>query len=108
MQERKLFDVGVYILDLAGSLPSALDRLAMADINPKELLWGILLSLSRMRGTRACLLPELLERSKNLLTMDRPTANVSLTNATAEEQDPVVQFETETEPGPAFGLQPWD
>jgi hypothetical protein len=81
----------------------------MADINPKELLWGILLSLSRMRGPRACLLPELLERSKNLLTMDSPTANVRLTNAAAGEQDPVVQFDAENDDGSAFGnLQAWD
>lgn len=81
----------------------------MADINPKELLWGILLSLSKIRGARASLLPELLERSKNLLTMDHPTANVSLANAAAGDEDPLVQFNVEDDHGSAFGhLQAWD
>ena len=66
--ERKLFDLGTYILDFTEGLPLSMTR--VASLNPKELLWGILLSLSKIRGATSFLMPSLLERSKKLLAIE--------------------------------------
>lgn len=65
-------DLGTYILD------SILRRSTAAGVNPKELLWGIFLSLSKMHGTRPCLLPILLGRSKDFLAIESPVANPTI------------------------------
>lgn len=70
----------------------------MAEVNPKELLWGILLSLSKQRGARPYFLTELLERSKDLFTMHNPlTLNnplAMLPAEGAEQQHRINEFDT--------------
>lgn len=73
-----MFDLGTYILDFADAQPSAIRRSTAAGVNPKELLWGIFLSLSKMHGTRSCLLPILLGRSKNFLAIESPVPNPTI------------------------------
>jgi hypothetical protein len=49
------------------------NRLAATNVNPKELLWGIILSLSKMKEAHNWVLPDLLERSKTVLAIDNLT-----------------------------------
>ncbi|KAL2870835.1 putative C6 transcription factor (AmyR) [Aspergillus lucknowensis] len=69
--EQKLFDLGVSVADVSRSLSTkASHSLAESTIEARELLWGILNTLSRIRGSQSYLLPSLLERSKGLLNFD--------------------------------------
>ncbi|TKA61429.1 hypothetical protein B0A55_11994, partial [Friedmanniomyces simplex] len=70
--ERKLFDLGTYILDYAAARPNVLDRHVAICSSAKEMLWGLLYSLSKLRGAQSFLLPDLLGRAKDFLTLDRP------------------------------------
>ncbi|KAK1070757.1 hypothetical protein LTR74_003932 [Friedmanniomyces endolithicus] len=70
--ERKLFDLGTYILDYAAARPNVLDRHVAICFSAKEMLWGLLCSLSKLRGAQSFLLPSLLGRAKDFLTLDRP------------------------------------
>ncbi|GAD95641.1 amylase cluster transcriptional regulator AmyR [Paecilomyces variotii No. 5] len=71
--EQKLFDLGTSIADVACSLRlAATQRLAAAIIDPRELLWGMLTTLSKIRGSQSYLFPELLERSRSILGLDTP------------------------------------
>ncbi|KAK0934354.1 hypothetical protein LTR29_014085 [Friedmanniomyces endolithicus] len=70
--ERKLFDLGTYILDYAAARPNVLDRHVAICFSAKEMLWGLLYSLSKLRGAQSFLLPSLLGRAKDFLTLDRP------------------------------------
>ena len=84
--ERKLFDLGTYILDFTESLPMSITRVASS--NPKELLWGILISLSKIRGATSFLLPSLLERSKKLLAVESPwQPGLSVPQDAGDEQE---------------------
>ncbi|KIW52499.1 hypothetical protein PV05_08131 [Exophiala xenobiotica] len=84
--ERKLFDLGTYILDFTECLPLPITRVASS--NPKELLWGILISLSKIRGATSFLLPSLLERSKKLLAVESPwQPGLSVPETTGEERE---------------------
>lgn len=66
--EQKLFDIGISVADVTRSLGSnAVHRLAESSIDPRELLWGILHTLSQIRGSPSYLLPSLLERCKTVL-----------------------------------------
>lgn len=70
-QEQKLFDMGSSVADVARSLgPKAVQRLAESAIDPHELLWGILQTLSQIRGSPSYLFPSLLERCKTVLGLD--------------------------------------
>lgn len=71
-KERKLFDLGTYILDYAAARPNVLDRHVAICLSAKEMLWGLLCSLSKLRGAQSFLLPSLLGRAKDFLTLDRP------------------------------------
>ena len=44
--------------------------LTESSINPRELLWGILHTLSQIRGSPSYLFPSLLERCKTILGLD--------------------------------------
>jgi hypothetical protein len=69
--EQKLFDLGVSVADVSRSLSTtASHSLAESIIEPRELLWGILSTLSRIRGSQSYLFPSLLERSKAVLGFD--------------------------------------
>ncbi|KAJ5129313.1 uncharacterized protein N7515_005352 [Penicillium bovifimosum] len=69
--EQKLFDLGVSVADVARSLgPKAVHRLAESTIDPNELLWGILHTLSQIRGSPSYLFPTLLERCRTVLGLD--------------------------------------
>lgn len=70
-QEQKLFDMGSTVADVTRSLGSkAVDRLAESAVDPRELLWGILHTLSQIRGSPSYLFPELMERCKTVLSLD--------------------------------------
>ncbi|KAL2828589.1 fungal-specific transcription factor domain-containing protein [Aspergillus pseudoustus] len=69
--EQKLFDLGASVADVSRSLSTkAAHSLADSTIEPRELLWGILSTLSRIRGSQSYLFPSLLERSKGILGFD--------------------------------------
>ncbi|OQE47280.1 hypothetical protein PENCOP_c001G02845 [Penicillium coprophilum] len=69
--EQKLFDLGSSIADVTRSLgPKAVHRLAESIIDPNELLWGILHTLSQIRGSPSYLFPTLLDRCRNVLGLD--------------------------------------
>ena len=69
-QEQKLFDLGTSVADVSRSLsPKASSRLSQSAVDPRQLLWGILTTLSRIRGSQSHLLPVLLERSSGVLGM---------------------------------------
>lgn len=66
-----MFDLGASVADVTGLLGSkSAHRLAETTIDPRELLWGILHTLSQIRGSPSYLFPILLERSKNVLGLD--------------------------------------
>ncbi|KAL5046790.1 hypothetical protein BDW71DRAFT_59358 [Aspergillus fruticulosus] len=72
--EQKLFDLGTSIADVSRSLSTkAANSLAESTIDPRELLWGILTTLSRIRGSQSYLFPSLLDRCKGTLGFDAPT-----------------------------------
>lgn len=63
--------MGASVADVTRSLGSkAVHRLAESTIDPNELLWGILHTLSQIRGSPSYLLPSLLERCKTVLGLD--------------------------------------
>jgi hypothetical protein len=63
--------MGASVADVTRSLGSkAVQRLAESTIDPNELLWGILHTLSQIRGSPSYLLPTLLERCKAVLGLD--------------------------------------
>ncbi|KAJ5772919.1 hypothetical protein N7457_007815 [Penicillium paradoxum] len=69
--EQKLFDLGVSVADVTRSLgPKAVHRLAESIIDPNELLWGILHTLSQIRGSPSYLFPTLLDRCRTVLGLD--------------------------------------
>ncbi|KAJ5105272.1 hypothetical protein NUU61_002619 [Penicillium alfredii] len=69
--EQKLFDMGTSVADVTRSLGSkSVHRLAESAIDPHELLWGILQTLSQIRGSPSYLFPSLLERCKTVLGLD--------------------------------------
>ncbi|RAL16099.1 putative C6 transcription factor (AmyR) [Aspergillus homomorphus CBS 101889] len=71
--EQKLFDLGTAVADVARSLGSkAARRLSESTIEPRELLWGILTTLSRSRGSQSHLFPTLLERCNGALDFTSP------------------------------------
>lgn len=70
-QEQKLFDMGVCVTDVTRSLGSkAVHRLSESAVDPRELLWGILHTLSQIRGSPSYLFAPLLERCKNVIGLD--------------------------------------
>lgn len=63
--------MGVSVADVTRSLGSkAVHRLAESTVDPNELLWGILHTLSQIRGSPSYLFPELLKRCKSVLGLD--------------------------------------
>ncbi|KAJ5155222.1 hypothetical protein N7492_008025 [Penicillium capsulatum] len=67
----KLFDMGSSVADVTRSLGSkSVHRLAESSIDPRELLWGILRTLSQIRGSPSYLFPSLLEQCKSILGLD--------------------------------------
>ncbi|CAL5872424.1 uncharacterized protein PFLUO_LOCUS6688 [Penicillium psychrofluorescens] len=69
--EQKLFDMGSSVADVTNSLgPKGMHRLAESTVDPRELLWGILHTLSQIRGSPSYLFPTLLERCKTVLGLD--------------------------------------
>lgn len=66
-----MFDLGVSVADVTRSLgPKAVHRLAESIIDPNQLLWGILHTLSQIRGSPSYLFPTLLERCRTVLGLD--------------------------------------
>jgi hypothetical protein len=71
LQEQKLFDIGIAVADVARSVGSKTSHnLAESAVDPRELLWGLLSTLSRIRGSPSYLFPALLSRSKSILGLD--------------------------------------
>lgn len=63
--------MGSSVADVTRSLGSkSVHRLAESAIDPRELLWGILHTLSQIRGSPSYLFPALLERCKTVLGLD--------------------------------------
>ncbi|KAE8411040.1 fungal-specific transcription factor domain-containing protein [Aspergillus pseudocaelatus] len=69
--EQKLYDLGTSVADVSRSLSTkAAHHLAESTIDPRELLWGILTTLSRIRGSQSYLFPALVEQSRGILSFD--------------------------------------
>ena len=63
--------MGSSVADVTRSLGSkSMHRLSESSIDPRELLWGILHTLSQIRGSPSYLFPSLLERCKTVLGLD--------------------------------------
>lgn len=63
--------MGSSVADVTNSLgPKGMHRLAESTVDPRELLWGILHTLSQIRGSPSYLFPTLLERCKTVLGLD--------------------------------------
>ena len=62
-------------MDFACSTSSSRNGAITPSINPSELVWGILLSLSKLKNAQSFLLPILLERSKTFLSLENPNTN---------------------------------
>lgn len=63
--------MGTSVADVTRSLGTkAVHRLAESTVDPRELLWGILHTLSQIRGSPSYLFPALLERCKSVLGLD--------------------------------------
>jgi hypothetical protein len=63
--------MGSSVADVTRSLGTkAVHRLAESTVDPRELLWGILHTLSQIRGSPSYLFPALLERCKSVLGFD--------------------------------------
>ncbi|KAL4909107.1 hypothetical protein BDW74DRAFT_77666 [Aspergillus multicolor] len=103
--EQKLFDLGTSIADVSRSLSTkAANNLAESTIDPRELLWGILSTLSRIRGSQSYLFPSLLERCKGTIGFDVPTPlSISDFNQNIPSFPPAVSSSIASEP--TFG--PW-
>ncbi|PIG85910.1 C6 transcription factor (AmyR), partial [Aspergillus arachidicola] len=69
--EQKLYDLGTSVADVSRSLSTkAAHHLAESTIDPRELLWGILTTLSRIRGSQSYLFPALVEQSRGIISFD--------------------------------------
>ncbi|OGM43078.1 amylase cluster transcriptional regulator AmyR [Aspergillus bombycis] len=69
--EQKLYDLGTSVADVSRSLSTkAAHHLAESAVDPRELLWGILTTLSRIRGSQSYLFPALVEQSRGILSFD--------------------------------------
>ncbi|KAE8392005.1 fungal-specific transcription factor domain-containing protein [Aspergillus alliaceus] len=69
--EQKLYDLGTSVADVSRSLSTkAAHRLAESAADPRQLLWGILSTLSRIRGSQSYLLPALVEQCRGILSFD--------------------------------------
>lgn len=63
--------MGLSVADVTQSLGAkGVHRLAESTVDPRELLWGILQTLSQIRGSPSYLFPTLLERCKSVLGLD--------------------------------------
>ncbi|PGH08401.1 hypothetical protein GX51_01227 [Blastomyces parvus] len=71
--EQKLFDFGICIADATRRMrPATAIHVAASIVDTKELLWGILISLSAIRGSQSYLFPILLEQSGDILGIESP------------------------------------
>ncbi|PYH40363.1 putative C6 transcription factor (AmyR) [Aspergillus saccharolyticus JOP 1030-1] len=73
--EQKLFDLGTAVADVARSIGSGsklAPRRTESAADPRELLWGILTTLSRIRGSQSHLFPALIECCKGALDFTCP------------------------------------
>ncbi|KAF7586197.1 hypothetical protein BBP40_009299, partial [Aspergillus hancockii] len=69
--EQKLYDLGTSVADVSRSLSTkAAHRLAESAVDPRQLLWGILTTLSRIRGSQSYLFPALVEQCRGILSFD--------------------------------------
>lgn len=69
VQEQKLFDLGTALTNLTTPI-SQPSKSPIPNTDSRELLWGILTTLSRIRGSQSYLFPRLLEQSKSVLGID--------------------------------------
>ncbi|KAH8704140.1 fungal-specific transcription factor domain-containing protein [Talaromyces proteolyticus] len=87
--EQKLYDMGISIADVTRNLrPNASTHLTSTVADPKELLWGILNTLSRIRGSRSYLFPSLLERTSCVFGLESPATMTNTMRYTPEEMSP--------------------
>lgn len=71
MQEQKLYEVAASTAAALASLPTgAIDMLAEAVVNPRELIFEYIRVLSDIRGNSSYLLPKLVECSESLLRLN--------------------------------------
>ncbi|KAE8144906.1 fungal-specific transcription factor domain-containing protein [Aspergillus avenaceus] len=69
--EQKLYDLGTSVADVSRSLSTkAAHTLSESTIDPRELLWGILSTLSRIRGSQSYLFPALIDQCRGILQLD--------------------------------------
>jgi len=61
--------MGTYILDYMSASPNAIRASPAMATDSKELLWGIMTSLSKVRGPNPALLSSLLQRSSDYLAL---------------------------------------
>lgn len=86
-QEQKLFDLGTCVGYATRRMrPAIATHVAESIIDGKELLWGILMTLSRIRGSQSHLFPILLEQTGDILGVESPTVSRSLSPPPTHEK----------------------
>lgn len=98
MQEQKLFDIGNCVAQINRSLQS-LPRVSSPPfvVDPRELLWGILSSLSNIRGGQSHLFPVLLENAGDIFSVESPSISniVGAFPSTVEHRHGCLPFPSE-------------
>ncbi|PGH33181.1 hypothetical protein GX50_04023 [[Emmonsia] crescens] len=85
--EQKLFDLGTCVGYATRRMrPAIATHVAESIIDGKELLWGILMTLSRIRGSQSHLFPILLEQTGDILGVESPTVSRSLSPPPTHEK----------------------
>lgn len=82
--------MGLSIADVTRNMRcNTTNRLTNTVADPKELLWGILNILSRIRGSPSYLFPSLLERSSSVFGLESPaTMANTMSSYTTDETSP--------------------
>ncbi|KAK2753704.1 hypothetical protein FQN55_000067 [Onygenales sp. PD_40] len=87
--EQKLFNVGTCVGEVTRSMsPSTAARIASSAADGKEVLWGILSALSRIRGSQSHLFPLLLERTADVLSLESPAISRILSPPPPAHEEP--------------------
>ncbi|EED17421.1 conserved hypothetical protein [Talaromyces stipitatus ATCC 10500] len=86
--EQKLYDIGECIFHLSQQLSLKTDKsLEVSTVDAKEVLYGILTSLSRVRGSQSYLFPALLQQSQGLLGLEDVPPPLIETSPTPEADE---------------------
>ncbi|OJD28438.1 hypothetical protein ACJ73_00153 [Blastomyces percursus] len=86
--EQKLFDFGICVADATRRMrPETATLVAASIVDTRELLWGIIMTLSTIRGSQSHLFRMLLEQSGDILGVESPTIARAVSPPSHETRD---------------------